>query len=355
MNIRLHRFCLLLLLFFSFSSILNAEDSSEVEEDYMTIDVSLKSGFMNGLIREYVFSPTTIYYYEEGKQISEFIKDFKMSELDWEIKNLPVLNFSSDFDILKYVYTGFTASIGIPGFYGNMQDYDWLNSFPLSGGDSSWIYDDPYETTNYSCHDNKLDKYINFSFFLGGNIKLPKDIKISLFAGYHFDYFCFTGYDGYTIYKSEDFEQKDMEKGRVISYRVDTNTLLFGLKTVVDSIPRTRISAGLYVSPGMASLNAFDFHYRNNSKYGTAFWDKSEGAWQIQADLSIQYKFNYHHKLGLYGNLYYVPTSKSTTFTKWLAKSGLPENGSWSQFTDGSAGGIDRFTWTISLNYSFLL
>ena len=353
MNIRLRRFCLLLLFIFSFSSILNAEVSSEVEEDYMTIDVSLKSGFMNGLIKEYVFSPTTIYYYEEGKQISEFIKDFKMSELDWEIKNLPILNFSSDFDILKYVYTGFTASIGIPGIYGNMQDYDWLNPFY-----SDWMYDDPYENTNYSCHDNKLDKYINFSFLLGGNINLPKDIKISLFAGYHFDYFCFTGYDGYTIYKSEDFEQKDMEKGRVISYRVDTNTLLFGLKTVVDSIPRTRIAAGLYVSPGMASLNAFDFHYRNGDKYsqyGNAYWDKSEGAWQIQADLSIQYKFNYHHKLGLYGNLYYVPTSKSTTFTKRLAKSGLPENGSWSQYTDGSAGGIDRFTWTISLNYSFLL
>lgn len=348
MNNRIRRFALLAILLL-FSSIILIAEETDSEEDYMTIEVSLKSGFMNGEIREYVFNPVTVLQNGESK----FISDFKMSELDWDIKNLPVLNFATDFDILKYIYTGFTASIGIPGYSGNMQDYDWLNPFY-----SDWMYDDPTEITNYSCHTNKLEKYINFTYMLGGNIWLPLSIKLSLFAAYEYDYIGFTGYDGYTIYKSDDFEQIDMEEGKVISYRVDTNSFLFGLKAVVASVPRTLISAGVLVSPGMTAIGAFDYHYRNGDRYaqyGNAYWDMCKGHWQVQADLSVLYKFNQHHRLGLYGNIYYVPTTKSTTSQKRLNKYGLPENGAWSTYTDGSYGGVDRFTWTVSLNYSFLL
>ena len=59
MNNRIRRFALLAILLLFSSIILNAEETDS-EEDYMTIEVSLKSGFMNGEIREYVFNPVTV-------------------------------------------------------------------------------------------------------------------------------------------------------------------------------------------------------------------------------------------------------------------------------------------------------
>ncbi len=317
--------------------------ADDTNNDYMDIQVSVNPGFMNGKIKEYVYSPAQI---KNKNGEFELDPDFKMSELDWDIKNIPVLNFNSDFDILNYIYAGFNASLAWPKESGNMQDYDWLNPFT-----TAWKNDTPNENTNYSCHTNNLDKYISFTAAFGGTIPLPAQIKLTLYGAYHYDYISLTGSNGYRKYKSEDFKEVEME-GKVISYKNEMNSVLFGLKARVNTIPHTLIEADLNFSPALTYLSAYDYHYITHA----LFWDKFDNIWQVQAKLSAQYKFNEHHKLGLSGSINYLPSAKGKTYTKGLNNNGIPANTQWGTSSDDTGGGgYKKFIWNISLNYSFLL
>lgn len=321
----------------------SSSDSEDNEvENYMDIQVSLNAGLLNGKIHEYV--------------LSSFCEntDHKESELAWDVKNIPILKFCSDFDILKYGYACFKASVAVPRWSGNMQDYDWLNSVT-----TAWKNDEATELTNYSIHDNHLEKCLSFTAAVGGNIPLPANIKLTVFAAYQYDFINFTAYDGYTIYKSNNYEQKDIEpSGKVIAYMSESNAALLGLKARINSIPRTTITAGLSLSPKLTFLNAHDYHFRNGDKnsYGSAYWDKFEKIWQLQGELSAQYNFNRHHKAGIYGSIHYIPFSTGLTHSKNLTKSGIPANGAWYQSSpEDYAGGYGKFLWTVNLSYSFSL
>ena len=322
-----------LLIFLSVFFLLNTVCAEKSEKkDYLKMKITPEIYLMNGMIYEYVFSSSCL---NTGN---------KLSELQWDIKNVPVLKLHADFDILDYLYTGINGSFVIPCSSGNLQDYDWLNSTK-----SQWKNANPCDMTNYSKHDNKINKCISLSILLGGNIYLPAEIKLSPYIGYIYEYVGFDGSDGFCIYKSDNYNPKNFS-GKVISYSQEINSCITGIKFSIESIPRTCISGNFGFSPALTFLSALDYHYLNSAVY----WDSFSNLWLVQADLSIQYKFNKNHASGISGFIMFIPESKGTTSSNKLGSNGLPAYAAWTK-SNSDNGGTKRFIWGFSLNYSFSL
>lgn len=327
-----------LLTFFSISSFF------ALDKNLLSIKITPGISLMNGTINEYVFCSA-------NKNINNM-----ESQLDWDIKNIPVFEFSGDFDFLRYLNINLKASVAIPKRSGNMQDYDWLNS--VGGPDGhypSWKNEDPTELTNYSCHDNFLEKYMTFSVAGGGNIYIPAEIKLTPFIAYYYDFISLNGKEGYKKYKSENLKKTSFS-GKVITYKQEINTMLLGLKISVDTLPKMHFDGTFSFSPEKTALNALDYHYINGTNGGTLFWDKFTDLWQINSDIAAQYRFNKYHSIGLTGTIQYIPLSKGQTSYKYLNEDGEISKGQWIPYsTSDTQGGTERLIWSLGINYSFSL
>ncbi len=319
-----------------------AKQSKKAEEkDYLSMRITPEVALLNGSVKEYVFNDLCRN------------KDNVESRLDWDVKNIALFKIRGDFDILDYIYTGLDFSIAVPGKSGQLQDYDWLNSLGgLYGNNINWLNESPDELTNYSCHPNTLEKYMNFSFALGGNIFLPYEIKLSPFISYDYDYIGFSASYGWGIYKENNWEQTDFP-GKVISYRQESNAFSGGFKIQTTAVPRTWLYSDFSVSPALTFTNAMDYHYNyGDPQSGFASWDKFSYLWQLKANLKAQYIFNKNHSAGIAGFIQYVPRQKGYTYQKEIAN-GRPVKGNWMALPVN--GGLERFIWSVSLSYSFSL
>lgn len=319
----------------------DAKTKTSEKKDYLSMRITPEVALMNGYVKEYVFS--------------DFCrnKDNVESRLDWDVKNIALFKIRGDFDILDYIYTGLDFSIAVPGKSGQMQDYDWMNSLGgTSGTHIDWLKDSPDENTDYSCHTNNLEKYMSFSFALGGNIILPYEIKVSPFISYDYDYIGFIATDGWGKYKDRNWEQVDFS-GKVISYKQESNAFSLGAKVQTAAVPRTWLYSDFSVSPALTFTNAMDYHFNSeNKEMGDAYWDKFTYLWQLKANLKAQYIFNKNHSAGLAGFIQYIPRQKGITYSKELVN-GRPAKGTWIALPVN--GGLERFIWSVSLSYSFSL
>ena len=306
-----------------------------LDNNILSIKLTGEVNLTNGVINEYVFQ-------EECKNT-----DHKVSQLDWDVKNIPVFQGKAELNLLKFLHTEICGSVAVPKASGNMQDYDWMNSVPPPGY-YNWIYDDPTELTNYSKHDNELIKYMTFSAALGANISLPAKITLTPMAEYYYEFISFDGKNGYQSYKSDNWEEFEFE-GKVISYKQEMNDFLLGLAVKVETLPMMFFYADFFISPQSLSLTAIDYHY-----YGKAFLDQFKNIWQLQAKTAAQYVFNKYHRAGLSTSIQYIPTSYGTNKDRPINEDGtfLP-NSSWR--TTDITSGTGRFLWNIGLNYSFSL
>ena len=306
-----------------------------LDNNILSIKLTGEVNLTNGVINEYVFQ-------EECKNT-----DHKVSQLDWDVKNILVFQGKAELNLLKFLHTEICGSVAVPKASGNMQDYDWMNSVPPPGY-YNWIYDDPTELTNYSKHDNELIKYMTFSAALGANISLPAKITLTPMAEYYYEFISFDGKNGYQSYKSDNWEEFEFE-GKVISYKQEMNDFLLGLAVKVETLPMMFFYAEFFISPQSLSLTAIDYHY-----YGIAFLDQFKNIWQLQAKTAAQYVFNKYHRAGLSTSIQYIPTSYGTNKDRPINEDGtfLP-NSSWR--TTDITSGTGRFLWNIGLNYSFSL
>ena len=328
-------FHLILLTFFS--------SALAIDDNYLSFKITPRFELANGIINEYVYDENCLN------------DDNKLSQLDWDLRAIPVLGINADFNLLRYLYIGFEASMGVPIRSGNMQDYDWLNSVKGDGNYPEWIYDDPRQLTNYSKHNNFLEKYITFSARLGANIFLPAEIKLIPILSYHYEFISFSGKDGYSLYKWNNWQQEPFS-GKVISYKQELNSMLLGFAFEVSKFYHIYFYSDFFISPKMTFINCRDYHHRPRrfAPYGVAFWDNISNVFQLQTNIVTQYKFNKHHFAGIKAYLQYIPVSKGDTRTKSLTAEAIPAEGAWSAPYIGS-GGTSRLIWSIGLNYSFSL
>lgn len=302
-------------------------------EKYFSFSITPQFDITSGVIKEYVFEPLC----ENTDNIE--------SRLDWNLKTIALFGLQTDFTILRYISLGLNGGVAVPQRSDFMQDYDWLNSVT-----NKWKDDDPTELTNFSEHVNSLNKFMTFSLNLGGNIYLPAEIKLTPYIAYQYEYIRFTGTNGYSKYKSNNFEIKSFS-GNVISYEQEFISFLLGLGIKVDSIPHVSIKYTFDISPKLTTLNAIDYHYNRN----TAFRDCFKNLLLINSQLIAQYTFTKNHKAGFSGKIQYIPRSKGITYSRTIDREGnFIDNSEWS-LINNSFGGTERFIWSIGLNYSFSL
>ena len=305
-----------------------------LDNNILSIKLTGEVNLTNGVINEYVFNDSC-----ENT-------DHKESQLDWDVKNIPVFHGEAELNLLKYIHTEIRGSAAVPKSSGYMQDYDWLNTY-------FWPYDDPTERTNYSKHDNELIKYMTFSAGFGVNIQLPLRITLTPMAAYYYEFISFDGKNGYKCYKSDNWEEINFD-GKVISYKQEMNDFLLGLAVKVETLPMMFFYADFFISPNATSLTAVDYHYTNQGSFGTAFLDQFKNIWELQTKATAQYKFNKYHSAGLSASIQYIPTSYGTNKERYITSDGeFFPNSSWR--TTDITSGTGRFIWNIGLNYSFSL
>ena len=306
------------------------------ENSFFSFNITPQIGLMNGTVREYVIDPECT---NTGN---------KESQLDWDIKNIPVISADADFWFFKYFYANLNFRSGFPKASGVMQDYDWLNSIT-----TGWLKDDPTELTNYSISDNQLDSYYSFGLKLGGSINLPLRIKILPFISFEYDYLSMSSYGGYALYKQDNWNVKyfvdsDGNAIKVISYQQEYNAFILGLKVQSEAIPRTYISAEYMISPYTSDITALDIH----AIRFIGFLDKMPKSMMMKASAEIMYKINQLHRVGLSAFIHYIPF---TSGPDCMAKVNANGKAYTSYQSTGVDGGTDRFLWQLSLVYQFLL
>ena len=311
-------------------SIFAALELFAIDNNDLSFRITPRFEFVNGSINEYVFN--------EANDNT----DNKESQLDWDLKAIPVFGINADFNLFRYINIGLDGSIGIPVQSGNMQDYDWLNY-------KYWPNDPATQLTNYSIHDNYLLKYLTFSVSGGVNIQIPGNITITPKIAYYYELISFDGRDGYKTYKQDNWIPEDFS-GKVISYMQEMNAMFLGFSLIFDNIPRTTLYADFKVSPKMTFINAIDYHYVRYE----AFWDKMSNSWQFKGNIEAQYKFNRYNKAGIFGSIQYIPVSKGDTSSNSLNYDETLISEKW-ELIAKNGGGTSRLIWSIGLNYSFSL
>lgn len=161
------------------SSDYNQNDDSSINQtpSDFNFSISPKISYKSGMMNEYVF------VYDDNGDVQ------KLSELNWEIKNLIRLGF--DFTA-SYKAWDFKADFlfGIRNKNGTMRDSDWLNYT------TEYDYIDPSIKTTYSI----------------SSLNLVNDIKAELSASYNFKspYFSFSPYISFD-YNYTEFSSFDTE------------------------------------------------------------------------------------------------------------------------------------------------
>jgi len=283
------------------------------------LSFGFSSGVINGNIHEYVFDKTRTK------------TNNHMSQLDWDVVNIPYVELYGSLSPDKYFYINTNLKFGFPKESGFMQDYDWLNG--TSSGLVSWKNDDIGELTNYSIHTNQLKNYIDCSISIGGNIYLPKEIIISPFVNYNTTNIYFDGNDGYGVYKTRNWE-KYSYSGNVISYNLISKGIFLGVNVKANTIEKLDIEVCAAVSPYLYWTDAYDIHVLRN----ITFHDEIYKVLAAKANLSVLYNINKHNKVGLEGAVKYHPESYGTV-----------------QKVSSGMGGLSYFLYDVSLKYRFSL
>lgn len=152
------------LLFIIFTNFIFGETSKH------NLGVSLKT--MNGKSKEYVY---------------DINNGDKISYLEWEIKNIPLLVLDYNYSISENLDTNFSFGKNISSsFNSNMKDYDWYNSDTTSNKED---YGKPYA---YSKNKSKTDEIIKFDWQLRYLMSLNANIKLGPYVGINYDRFKFT-------------------------------------------------------------------------------------------------------------------------------------------------------------------
>lgn len=315
----------LLLAIFASCSVNASTDNHWTHFTPSNISMSLSSGILNGgKARELVY-----------------VQDYKVSQLDWEMKNSPIVKADLSWKFLPWLSFNAKGWSTISSNKTTMDDYDWLDE-----ENSNLI-------TDWSHHPSTKLKYANeFDLNFQGNFLNYKNTKVSGVVGYQENRFSWNASGGYFNYSDKDEDgnyipdsaqeiQGEFEPGEsLIGYQQKFSVPYFGL-------------AGQYVYK--------DFEFNSLVKYSP--WAKAK-------DYDIHYEREFISENKAKNTDYYGvminagynvnPNTKLFTEFNWnkyeLVKArtvaNLEDGG---KGYNGALGGISNKFYTLSLgiNYTF--
>lgn len=223
-------------------------------------EIAPKYSILNGQMNELVF-------YQNGH---------KMSELNWELKNLNCLGFNAS-ATWEFLTIDSSFTWGIPGKSGEMPDSDWLNSSNYS------------MKTNLSISDNIVDSYFDMDLKLLFNIKATSFLTVRPFIGLSYTRASFHSENAYGWYGNptnsrpywvayNDPQATFYGVGQLsyIDYKIEDSHYNFGVRTTFYFLERCTAS----LTFGTAFFSQYtdtDIHHAFSSANEKFYLDKQNG------------------------------------------------------------------------------
>lgn len=259
-------------------------------------------------------------------------QEIKLSELNWDEKNIPMAGVTFGF-LWDNLELNVGTKAGIPSAIGSVYDYDWFNSIQ----NASYLHTVSLENTrnpdiasvitNYSRHNNSLNAMIEAETKLSYSFTGDDGSAIMPFLSADFTYTSFTARGGeksygkfneagnyYYSYDDEDashLSQKAYDQNQVI-LELDRRYYNLWLGTQFD----LNISDRFHVVLGGALLgfsyvNSIDTHTISHSYYKDKCWGVLCG---VQGNLEAQYFIKPNQSFFLKGDFKVSSTIKGKTF-----------------------------------------
>ncbi len=218
--------------------------------------------------------------------------DYNISRLDWDISGISAIGASCSFiaATTRNHQLKLNASYAweIPENSGYMQDYDWQH-----------IENNVYcgQLTNYSIHDNTLEK--GYSFSVGGAWTLPVGLGFDI--GWDIRQLSFSGSNGYRQYDSSikhidlATEPKIPFTGTVITYNYQCNYLRLGITYTYEKLHRPGIYLGVWFIPAEAATG-HDIHCLRDTSFLDVMYGYMCG---FQEKAAVTFPLSQHFRLYL--------------------------------------------------------
>lgn len=260
----------------------SAQVTNEQRLQVGSVELSLGAGLLNGQSQEKV--------YDQG---------YKVSQLNWDIKQVPTLHLGVAFQPLDWLTLDARGWTRMSGGNSRMQDYDW----DIGGGD--W--------TDFSDHpDTRLKHAWQADLSATAWYVKREDIALGVLAGYQRTRFDWQSRGGSYVYS--DYGHRDLigdfpAGKRIISYQQTYTTPylgLVGLYSVRDWSLETRFKYSRWVK-----ARDFDTHHTRETTFSGSNGDKGR---MYSVAAAVSYSFN--PQLSVKAGLEHQAYAESKGYTK---------------------------------------
>lgn len=307
--------------------------------------VTPEAGLLNGQINEYVFTKS-----------SQASTD-KLSELNWQIKNIPYAQVRSDIWYKNLYTAGGAFRIALPKKSGTMVDRDWINIEYRKT-----LYDgvdfDNECLTNWSESNNKLDMHYEFSGFLGVKLPLTQKSTLGFSLSGSYSFYSFKATDGKGNYGKSfylggkypvsyvDANGKNQYEefpftGDVISYKQEHILAWLGMDFETNALPFMKLRTAGYIAP-LGKIQGLDTHHLKSRNY----LDVMKNPVTLKGELELRARFTKRHEAGLFTSINYTPEKKGETYQKRISANTF-------NLDNGYLGGTSNLIWSSTLNYTY--
>ena len=281
-------------------------------------------GFLNGKIIENVWNARVT---QSGKTIT-YTPTTKMSRLDWQLDNSVFFGATTAFTFNDKINFDFSFKNAFAKTCGVMEDYDWLN------------ISDPDYLSRYSCHTNNLDTFTQVDFTVGRifYIGRKKSFSITPHFGFETQIINFSGTGGWRTYDTDNWKKINFSEGKVISYSQVFAAPVLKLCTDFNFLKYFETTLDLSAI-FIEDLDCLDIHHLRSATFN----DRIQDTWKLEGELGLFFKFLQMNKIGIKGNVSYIPESYGFTYSSYTENKPDPS----------TMGGTSRFLWSYSFVYVF--
>jgi outer membrane protease len=285
------RIFLLVLVFVGAISLLSAQHAAylprnnyQIDEDWLTLSISLDSGMFFGMLYEYVFIDRDADGYYNGLY----------SKLDWQLNPLIYSGFTMQAEMWEQMVIGLGFWLGIPGLLGTMEDRDW---------------DDDGDYIKFSHHDNYLMNAIFADINIGYNVIKNDVFVFSPLIGFNYKHILMSGRDGYAQYPPTDPPKP--ASGDLIHYEQNYYVAYFGFQTSWAPVPLFSMQLFCSYSPMVFGFN-IDNHLSKNMDYiDIPVWGH-----YVYINAAIFFHIINELSVKLHGSFSWIPVFKGNIYAK---------------------------------------
>lgn len=302
---------LLLTLFSTLAFAQSADSNSADKEKNITFSISPFLTYHNGVQQEFVYQEN-----DSGNQA-------KLSQLDWEQKNLLFAGIEAQAEFGSHFIIQADASFAVPGYQtGYVYDSDWDN-----------YYNSDLEIASikncYSISDCDFLYYFAASLFLYFDPLPESDFDLIPFAGVDYSSNCFEACgttrcwynrtknsSGY--YDSWENAEESYLYGTVMTLERQSIFTWMGFSTVYRPFQNLSFSISFALNP-YSFVDSLDQHYKKNMWYLDLLSQFFCG-YKFQAE--AEYSFNKKHSLRANFTLLSIEMDQGTTYTSYSGEKG---------------------------------